>query len=76
MTITVAKAKKELAQLIERALQGEEVIITRANQPLVRLKAISAPRKKPSRIYGSMKGLVTYMAPDFTDPLELRPSEK
>jgi prevent-host-death family protein len=37
----VAEAKNTLPKLIDRALQGEEVIITRRGQPVVELRPAS-----------------------------------
>lgn len=43
---SVADAKNQLPKLIDRALEGEEVIITRRGKPVVELRA-AAPRPKP-----------------------------
>jgi prevent-host-death family protein len=44
-THTVAEAKNQLSKLIERALKGEGVVITRRGQPVVELKPVrSTPR--------------------------------
>jgi prevent-host-death family protein len=53
----IHSAKTNLSKLIERALRGEEVIIARAGQPLVRLAPIAAGRKGPP-IPGFMKGKI------------------
>ena len=39
-THSVAEAKNQLSELIERALKGEEVVITRHGRPVVALRAI------------------------------------
>jgi prevent-host-death family protein len=36
-TITIHKAKTNLSKLIERALAGEEIVIARGKQPVVKL---------------------------------------
>lgn len=64
MVVTVHKAKTQLSKLIEKVLSGEEVIIARRDVPLIRLELI-----KKTGGYGSMKGLIRYMAPDFNEPL-------
>jgi len=52
--------------LIKKAIQGEEIIIAKRNQPMVRLRVIkSSPTK---RIFGWMKDKI-WTAPDFDDPL-------
>lgn len=43
---SVADAKNHLPKLIDRALQGEEVVITRRGKPVVELRP-AAPRLKP-----------------------------
>ena len=65
-TITIHAAKTNLSKLIERALSGEEVIIARGDQPVVRLVPINAVI--PTRQAGTLKGKFT--VPDgFFDPL-------
>jgi len=52
--------------LIKKAIQGEEIIIAKRNQPMVRLEVIkSSPTK---RTFGWMKDKI-WTAPDFDDPL-------
>jgi prevent-host-death family protein len=43
---SVADAKNHLPKLIDRALEGEEVVITRRGKPVVELKPTS-PRPEP-----------------------------
>lgn len=47
-THSVAEAKSQLSDLIDRALEGEAVVITRHGHPVVELKALAAPA--PRRI--------------------------
>jgi prevent-host-death family protein len=50
--ITIHAAKTQLSRLIERACDGEEIIIARRNEPVVKLVPV---RKKPvKRKFGSM----------------------
>lgn len=43
---SVADAKNRLSELIERAMNGEEVVVTRHGQPVVELRARTpAPRR-------------------------------
>jgi len=42
-THSVAEAKNRLPELIDRALKGEGVVITRHGRPVVELKPIPAP---------------------------------
>lgn len=59
--VTITQAKAELSELIDYALQGEEVIITRADKPLVRLVPW---RPRTDRTPGAWKGRVR-IAEDF-----------
>ncbi|HEU4727182.1 MAG TPA: type II toxin-antitoxin system Phd/YefM family antitoxin [Kofleriaceae bacterium] len=65
--VNIHEAKTHLSRLIQDALNGEEVVIARGNQPLVRLALVESAR--PQRSLGWAKGQVT-MAPDFDAPLE------
>jgi prevent-host-death family protein len=55
-------AKTRLSQLISRALAGEEVIIARAGDPLVRLVPVHQDTRP--RQGGQLKGQI-WMAEDF-----------
>ncbi len=66
-TITVQEAQQRLADLIHELAPGEEVIITDGDHPIARLCAAACA---PKRKLGSLKGTVTYMAPDFDAPLD------
>jgi prevent-host-death family protein len=65
---TIHQAKTHLSKLIRKALDGEEVIIAKRDKPLVRLEAVHS--KKSKRKLGWGKGLVTYIGPDFDEPLK------
>jgi prevent-host-death family protein len=65
--ISLAEASQHLPDLIEAALGGEEIIIIKDNQPLVKLTPVS-PVQHP-RQPGSAKGLIT-ISEDFDEPLE------
>jgi len=66
-TFNVHEAKTRLSQLIDRAEAGEEIVIARANKPVVKLVPV-APRPK-RRVAGLNAGGVYWMAPDFDAPL-------
>jgi antitoxin (DNA-binding transcriptional repressor) of toxin-antitoxin stability system len=61
----VAEAKAQFSTLIRKALQGEEVVIARDNQPLLKLVPVGVHGRTP----GSGKGRVT-IAADFDAPLD------
>ena len=58
----IHEAKSRLSKLIERAMSGEEVIIAKAGQPVVRLVPIYADGSP--RVGGQWNGRVR-MADDF-----------
>ncbi|HEU4731255.1 MAG TPA: type II toxin-antitoxin system Phd/YefM family antitoxin [Kofleriaceae bacterium] len=66
-TVNIHEAKTHLSRLIQEALEGEEVVIARGNQPLVRLVVVESARLQRSP--GWAKGQVT-IAPDFDAPLD------
>jgi len=68
-TVTLEEAQAKLSQLIGKLQPGEEIIITSGNQPVARLIG-ETKTEKPPRQFGTLKGTVLYMAPDFDAPLE------
>lgn len=65
-TYNIRQSKTHLSRLVEKALNGEEVIIARAGKPVARLLPII---DDPSpRVFGLDKGKVK-IAPDFDAPL-------
>ena len=60
--VNMHQAKSSLSRLVERALAGEDVVIARNGEALVRLVPI-AKRQEP-RIPGRSKGHI-WIAPDF-----------
>jgi len=45
MQVNVLEAKSQLSKLVNAALEGEEVIIARNGEPMVKLVPMSKPRK-------------------------------
>ena len=68
-TVTLEEAQAQFANLIEQLRPGEEILITRDNEPVAKLVA-QAKTSRPPRQLGTMRGTVLYMAPDFDAPLE------
>ncbi|NOX63558.1 MAG: type II toxin-antitoxin system prevent-host-death family antitoxin [Chloroflexi bacterium] len=66
--VSVHYAKAHLTRLINEALEGEEIVIAKGEQPAVRLVAV--PETKGKRQLGTAKDLIAYMAEDFDAPLE------
>ncbi|MGH7046318.1 MAG: type II toxin-antitoxin system Phd/YefM family antitoxin [Stellaceae bacterium] len=48
-THSVAEARNQLSKLIDRALKGEGVVITRRGEPVVELKPVPAVPARPRR---------------------------
>jgi prevent-host-death family protein len=66
--IELDKAKAQIATLLQTALDGEEIVITQNDQPVLKLVPVMAANKSARRS-GSAKGLVS-MSEDFDEPLE------
>lgn len=64
MQYNVHAAKTQLSKLIEAALAGEEVIIARGSEPVVKL----VPIKKKKFKFDAFKGQFGE-APDFLEPM-------
>lgn len=66
-TFNVAEAKAHLSELIERAAEGEEIIVARAGRPrakIVPLEEPAAKRRVPGRRVGGFR-----LRKDFDEPL-------
>lgn len=61
-TVNMHQAKSTLSRLVERALAGEDVVIARNGEPLVRL--VPVPKERKPRIPGRGKGKI-WIGPDF-----------
>jgi antitoxin (DNA-binding transcriptional repressor) of toxin-antitoxin stability system len=66
--VTIHEAKTHLSRLIRAALAGEEIIIARGKQPLVKLVVL--PEALPQLRTGGGKGVVKRISDDFDAPLE------
>jgi prevent-host-death family protein len=60
----VYEAKTQLSRLIDRALAGEDIVISRSGRPMVRLVPVAA--RPARRTPGSARGQIL-MAPDFDE---------
>ncbi len=67
LQVNIHEAKTNLSKLIQKVVDGEEVIIAKGNKPLVKLILIE--QLKPKRRIGSAKGQVV-IAEDFNEPLK------
>lgn len=64
--VNMHEAKTRLSELVARALKGEEIVIARANKPLVRLTPIASPARE--RELGRFRGKI-HIADYFDQPL-------
>jgi len=64
------EAKTHLAELLDQVERGETVQITRRGKLIAELRPPVATEERPRPRFGSAKGLILYMAPDFDAPLE------
>ena len=65
--LDITQAKSDLSNLLDLAIQGEEIVITQDNKPVAKISPI-APALRPLK-RGSAKGKV-WMSDDFDGPLE------
>ncbi len=65
-TVTIHEAKTNLSRLIEKACRGEEIVIARGSDPVVRLVPLKDSKgfRKPGSLRGKLK-----LGPEFFDPL-------
>jgi prevent-host-death family protein len=61
-TVNMHQAKTTLSRLVERALAGEEIVIARNGEPLVKL--VPVEKEKKPRVPGRGKGKI-WIGPDF-----------
>jgi prevent-host-death family protein len=64
-TYTVHQAKSQLSKLIQKALHGEEIVITNRHKPVVMLTALRRPQRKLGFL-----GTGVWMSSDFNAPLK------
>ncbi len=65
--INIHEAKTHLSKLIQKVMNGEEVIIAKGNKPVAKLVRLKG--KKTKRKLGSAKGKIK-IASDFDAPLK------
>jgi len=64
--VSVSAAKTHLSRLLDRAVRGEEVVITRNGKPIARV--VPAQQRRAPRKLGALRGKVR-VAADFDAPL-------
>jgi prevent-host-death family protein len=68
MQVSVAAAKRRLAELIRAMEAGEEVLITRNGRPVAQLRPVRAEEKKIR--WGAMRGKIR-MGEGWDAPIEI-----
>jgi prevent-host-death family protein len=64
--VNIHEAKTHLSKLLQRVMNGEEIVIAKAGKPIARLAPIKSGPKK--RVPGSAKSKVK-VSTDFDEPL-------
>lgn len=67
MEIGVRQAKIDLSKLIQRARNGEQVLITNNGKPVAELKPVRRPRD-PQKGYGRLKEKLKGLPEDWDSP--------
>ena len=62
--LDIVQAKSNLLKLLDLAIKGEEIVITKDDKPVAKISPIKRPLKR-----GSAKGKI-WMSDDFDQPLE------
>lgn len=65
--VNIHEAKTNLSKLIQKVVNGDEVIIAKGNKPLVKLVRLDVNKAK--RKVGSAKGKIKIYS-DFDEPLD------
>jgi antitoxin (DNA-binding transcriptional repressor) of toxin-antitoxin stability system len=70
--VTLEEARDRLPDLVAAAQQGETIYIVGDDQQMLQLVPITPPEHTTERYleFGSARGLIRYMAPDFDAPLD------
>ena len=71
MIVKMHQAKTQLSKLVAAALAGEDVVIARGSEPMVRLTPVEAKPPRPTRVkrrFGALKGKIAF-SDSFFDPL-------
>jgi prevent-host-death family protein len=66
VSVGMHEAKTQLSKLVEKAEQGEEVVITRGGRPVAKLVRIGKELRPPP---GLLKDQILFVAPDAFDPI-------
>ncbi len=67
-TIDINQALPQMNKLLENASNGEEIIITKNDQPMVKISSVKKINQRPP-LFGSDKNIIA-ITDDFDEPLE------
>lgn len=69
-SVALNEAREHLAELLDRAEGGEEILIEREGRPAMKIVPVAAETPKAGkRIFGQNLLGITYISPDFDDPM-------
>ncbi len=68
--VNLYEAKTQLSSLVDRAANGEEIIIAKAGKPMAKLVSI-APESAQPREFGKNLLGITFMTDDWEDNIPL-----
>lgn len=68
-TYNIYEAKTHFSRLVAEATRGEEVVIAKAGEPILRMVPVEASAVRERRQFGGNFLGITYLAPDFYDDL-------
>jgi len=66
--VTIHQAKTHFSKLIQRALAGEDIMVAKGKDPVV--KIVPIPEAPKIRTLGGAKGMVKYISSDFGDSFQ------
>ncbi len=66
--LTLKQAISQISVLLEKAFSGEEILIKKSDNEVIKISAISKLKNRPA-LFGSDKDKIQ-IADDFDDPLE------
>jgi prevent-host-death family protein len=70
-TYNIYEAKTNFSRLVEEAVQGEQVVIAKAGQPLIQMVPIARKKIAPRRKFGDNFLGISRIASDAYDDLPL-----
>jgi prevent-host-death family protein len=69
-SVALSEAQAHLPELLDRVERGEEIVIEREARAVAKVVAVVAEEKpKERRVFGQNLLGITYIAPDFDDPM-------